>query len=158
VLLPFFFEGKLGVWNFSMNTGDFFWMKLKIVHGIYAGILELDMKNIYFFHVSFAPIMSRMIYFTYIYNILTPTNITNIFGNLLNGINEMDKTCINIGVPFYVSPYGHAEIILFLIIKRLLFFAGYSASCALHWIQYKLGHYRSGPINGSLWVLHATGC
>jgi hypothetical protein len=44
------------------------------------------------------------------------------FGNLLNEINKMDKACINIGVSFYVSPYGHAEIILLLIIKRLLIF------------------------------------
>jgi hypothetical protein len=44
------------------------------------------------------------------------------FDNLLNGIDKMDKACINIGVSFYVSLYGHAKIILFLIIKRLLIF------------------------------------
>jgi hypothetical protein len=38
----------------------------------------------------------RMIYFTY--NVLAPTNIANMFGNWLNGVDRNDKAMILIGV------------------------------------------------------------
>jgi hypothetical protein len=49
-----------------------------------------------FLSYLFACIVWRMIYFTY--NILPPTNITNIFGNWLNGVDRNDKARICIGV------------------------------------------------------------
>jgi hypothetical protein len=42
-----------------------------------------------FLYCPFARIVWRMIYFTY--NIPPPTNISNMFGNLLNGVDRNDK-------------------------------------------------------------------
>jgi hypothetical protein len=44
----------------------------------------------------FAPIIWRMAYFTY--NIPPPTDITNMFGKWLKGINKVDKASICLGV------------------------------------------------------------
>jgi hypothetical protein len=49
-----------------------------------------------FLYCPFARIVWRMIYFTY--NIPPPTNITNMFGNWLNGVDRNDKARIRIGV------------------------------------------------------------
>ena len=49
-----------------------------------------------FLHCPFAKIVWRMIFFTY--NIPPPSNITNMFGNWLNGVNKKDKIYIRIGV------------------------------------------------------------
>jgi hypothetical protein len=49
-----------------------------------------------FIPCPFASIVWRMIYFTY--NIPPPTNISNMFGNWLNGVDKTDKARIRIGV------------------------------------------------------------
>jgi hypothetical protein len=49
-----------------------------------------------FLYCPFARIVWRMMYFTY--NIPPPTNITNMFGNWLNGVDRNDKARIRIGV------------------------------------------------------------
>jgi hypothetical protein len=49
-----------------------------------------------FLSCPFAQIIWRMIYFTY--NIPPPANITNMFGNWLNGVEKKDKVRIRIGV------------------------------------------------------------
>jgi hypothetical protein len=49
-----------------------------------------------FLSCPFAKLIWRMIFFTY--NIPSPANITNIFGNWLNGVQKMDKARIRIGV------------------------------------------------------------
>jgi hypothetical protein len=49
-----------------------------------------------FLYCLFARIVWHMIYFTY--NIPPPTNITNMFGNWLNGVDRNDKARIRIGV------------------------------------------------------------
>jgi hypothetical protein len=49
-----------------------------------------------FLSCPFARIIWRMLFFTY--NIPPPTNITNMFGNWLNGVDKHDKARIRIGV------------------------------------------------------------
>jgi hypothetical protein len=49
-----------------------------------------------FLHCPFAKIIWRMIFFTY--NIPPSSNVTNMFGNWLNGVNKKDKFYIRIGV------------------------------------------------------------
>jgi hypothetical protein len=49
-----------------------------------------------FLSCPFARIVWRMIYFTY--NIPLSTNITNMFGNWLNGVDRNDKARTHIGV------------------------------------------------------------
>jgi hypothetical protein len=54
------------------------------------------MKNHLFLASPFAKIVWRMVYLTY--NIPPPSNITNMFGNWLNGVHKIDKAKICIGV------------------------------------------------------------
>jgi hypothetical protein len=49
-----------------------------------------------FLRCPFAKIIWRMIFFTY--NIPPPSNVTNMFGNWLNGVNKKDKVYIRIGI------------------------------------------------------------
>src|SRR4051812_11349264 len=49
-----------------------------------------------FLSCPFAKIIWRILYFTY--NITPPTNITNMFGNWLNGMNKKNKARIRVGV------------------------------------------------------------
>ena len=49
-----------------------------------------------FISCPFARIIWRIVYFTY--DIPPPTNITNMFGNWLNGVNKQDKARLRIGV------------------------------------------------------------
>jgi hypothetical protein len=49
-----------------------------------------------FLACPFAKIVWQMIYLTY--NIPPPSNITNMFGNWLNGVPKMDKANIRMGV------------------------------------------------------------
>jgi hypothetical protein len=49
-----------------------------------------------FLHCPFAKIVWRMIFFTY--NIPPPSNVTNMFGNWLNGVSKRDKAYTRIGV------------------------------------------------------------
>jgi hypothetical protein len=49
-----------------------------------------------FLSYPFARIVWRMVYFTY--NIAPPINISNMFGNWLNGVDRNDKARIHIGV------------------------------------------------------------
>lgn len=55
-------------------------------------------ENIHHLFLScpFAKIVWRIIYFTF--DIPPPTNITNMFGNWLNGVNKLDKDRIRIGI------------------------------------------------------------
>jgi hypothetical protein len=94
-----------------------------------------------------------MVYFTY--NIPPPTNITNMFGNWLNGVDKTDKARIHIGSLLYVGLSGLVEIILYLINMWILIFCRLSV-----WLRigYSYGPCFSQRISGSLWLLGATGC
>jgi hypothetical protein len=49
-----------------------------------------------FINCPFVKIIWRMIYLTY--NLPPPANVTNMFGNWLNGVNKKDKERIRIGI------------------------------------------------------------
>jgi hypothetical protein len=49
-----------------------------------------------FIHCNFAKLMWQVVHFTF--NIPSPTNITNMFGSWLNGMDNKTKSCIRIGV------------------------------------------------------------
>jgi hypothetical protein len=57
---------------------------------------EPETINHLFLSCPFAKIVWRMIYFTF--GIHPPANITNMFGNWLNGVHKLDKNRIRIGI------------------------------------------------------------
>jgi hypothetical protein len=88
------------------------------------------------------------------YNLPPPTNITNMFGNWLNGIPKADKTRICIGVSalcWSIWSYGHVKITS----RRILIF-----SRLFGWLctRFIYGPTSSQWIIGSLWLMDATGC
>jgi hypothetical protein len=52
--------------------------------------------NHLFFYCPFARLVWRVIQFTF--NIPPPTNVTNMFGNWLNGVHKKDKSRIHLGI------------------------------------------------------------
>jgi hypothetical protein len=52
--------------------------------------------NHLFFYCPFARLVWRVIQFTF--NIPPPTNVTNMFGNWLNGVHKKDKSRIHVGI------------------------------------------------------------
>jgi hypothetical protein len=105
-----------------------------------------------FISCPFVRIIWHMIYFTY--NISPASNITNIFGNWLNGIDTDSKLEFALEFLLCVGQYGHGQTLLSLTNKMV------QVLCWLFdWprIGYITGPTSSRWISGSIWLLVATG-
>jgi hypothetical protein len=80
----------------------------------------------------FAQIIWRLIYYTF--NITSPSNITNMFGRWLSGVDKTNKQRIRIGVAAVCwSIWNHRNDIIFNMSKRINFLQ--VIHLAVHWIQ-----------------------
>jgi hypothetical protein len=106
-----------------------------------------------FLACPFAKILWRMIYFAY--NIPAPSNITNMFGKWLNGVNKHDKARIRIGISALCwSIWTCRNDMVFNKQKSTNFLQVIRR--AAHWIQ--LWALLLPEISGRIWLLDATGC
>jgi hypothetical protein len=104
-----------------------------------------------FLYCPFARIV--WVYFTY--NILPPTNITNMFGNWLNGVDRNDEARIRIGVLALCWSIWNCRNTIVFDKQKGTIFCRLSDSLR---IGYSHGLYFSRRTSGSLWLLDATGC
>jgi hypothetical protein len=106
-----------------------------------------------FVSCPFVRIIWRMIYFTY--NLPPPTNITNMFGNWLNGVPKDVKARIHIGISAMCwSIWTCRNNIIFNKQKDTNFLQ--VIRLVAHWIQL-WSYLLPIMISGSLWLLAATG-
>jgi hypothetical protein len=104
-----------------------------------------------FISCPFARILWRIIRITF--NIYPPANITNLFGNWLNGVAKKDKGLIRVGVCALLWRYGMFAMILSLI-KRV-----FHHFCRLSlWLRIGsiCGPFSSLPWTARTWILGAT--
>jgi hypothetical protein len=106
-----------------------------------------------FLACPFAKLVWRMVYFAF--NLPPPTNITNLFGNWLNGVDKKAKERIRIGVSalcWSIWRCRNVEIILCLTNQILLIFCRYFI-----WLctGCNNGRYYSPKTSECLWILDA---
>lgn len=85
--------------------------------------------NHLFISCPFDRLVWRIIFATY--DIPPPTNITNMFRNWLNGIDNKTKAKFVLAFQLYVGQYEIVEMILCSTGRTLLIFAGYPYGCTL---------------------------
>jgi hypothetical protein len=111
-------------------VGKYFSQKIILVEEIGTKVNNVALailKRPLIFSCPFARLFWRIVY--PIFNISPPTNITNIFGNWLRGIEEKTKARIHIGVSTLCWAIWKCP--LFLTRLEFKFFTGYALSCAL---------------------------
>jgi hypothetical protein len=78
-----------------------------------------------FIACPFAKILWRIVHMAF--NIYPPTNITNLFGNWLNGVEKKEKARIRVACVLCYGLFGMFEIILSLIDQLFHHFCRYSS-------------------------------
>jgi hypothetical protein len=103
-----------------------------------------------FLKCKFGKLVWQVVHFTF--NIPPPTNVKNLFGNWLNGIDKATKSRIRVGCVLCYGPFGMVAMILSLIMQILFNFYRLFTSLSIGSIY---GHFSFRRTSGCIWILDA---